>query len=151
MIEIRPARLEDREALVILGLHYAAAAPNRELFPELSRARVGRIVDSLFELRERAGILVAVVDDALVGGIVTIAKRHRVTGDDYADHLAWWVEPSHRGGLLLGPQLLTAAETWAVDHALTFLTIGAPTPAFGRFYERRGYRAVETTFIKRFP
>jgi GNAT superfamily N-acetyltransferase len=85
----------------------------------------------------------------LVGMIALFCAPHPITGEPYADELCWWVEPAYRRGNL-GLKLLRCAERWATTKGATMLKMVAPEGTdIGRFYERVGYRAVETAYQKR--
>jgi GNAT superfamily N-acetyltransferase len=76
------------------------------------------------------------------------AVPHPVSGQDYAEELAWWVEPAHRGSSI-GPRLLAAAEAWCVQNKLGVLKMVAPAASdVGAFYVRRGYTLVESVYQK---
>ena len=83
-----------------------------------------------------------------VAMFVVVALEDPLTGDRYAEEVAWWVEPEHRGGLI-GPRLLAAAETWARENKCPVLRMRAPVGSdVGAFYLRRGYTEVETIYVK---
>lgn len=85
---------------------------------------------------------------ALVGMLAILCVPHPFTGRKYADELAWWVEPRHRGGII-GPKMLWAAEDWATRNGANMVKMVAPAgSAVGAFYERSGYKAVESAYIK---
>lgn len=70
-----------------------------------------------------------------------------MTGQD----LFWWVDPEHRGS---GGLLLDALEAWAMGMGAVTFSMASMSASegdrVGRIYERRGYRAQETTYTKRF-
>lgn len=85
----------------------------------------------------------------LVGMLAIVAIPHPMTGQIYAEEIAWWVEPDYRGGTL-GPKMLRAAEDWATTNGANVIKMVAPAGStVGSFYERIGYTPVETAFIKR--
>ena len=84
----------------------------------------------------------------LVGMIGLVALPHPITGQLIAEEVAWWVEPHSRKGTI-GPRLLQAAEDWASVKGVTVLKMVAPAGSdVGTYYERRGYKALETAFVK---
>ncbi len=87
---------------------------------------------------------------AVVGMLAYFVGPHPVSGEKLADELAWWVDPEHRTGTV-GPRLLGMAETWAQQEGVKLLRMVAPVEAddVAQFYERMGYVAIETSFIKR--
>lgn len=84
----------------------------------------------------------------IVGMIAVCDLEHPLTGQQYADEIAWFVEPAHRSGSI-GPRLLAQVEVWAREKQLHMVKMVAPAGSdVGRFYERLGYRAVETAYQK---
>ena len=59
--------------------------------------------------------------------------------------MTWWVDPAARG---IGLALLRRAERWAAETGAAAIQMIAPAtnPRVGRIYERRGYRALETSY-----
>ena len=92
------------------------------------------------------------VDHAIVGfcaGICAplMASPHAVAGTE----LAWWVDPSHRGGKN-GIALLQFMEQLAKDAGVkywTMVTMESSMPEIvGRMYEKLGYHKSETSYTK---
>lgn len=76
-------------------------------------------------------------------------QPHPISGESYAEELAWWVEPELRG-LHVGTDLLAEAEKWGAARGICVYKMIAPAgSAIGRFYEKHGYYAVETAYLKR--
>lgn len=89
-------------------------------------------------------------DQTLVGMLAMVALPHPLTGEPFADELAWYVEPEHRRGTV-GPRLLAAGEAWARAQGFSVVKMVAPAGGdVGRFYARRGYVEVETVWQKTF-
>jgi GNAT superfamily N-acetyltransferase len=146
-MRIREATTLDHRALVGMALRFLKTVSTYE-FLRPSRDHISHLVDVVLD----AGvILVAEVPDAVVGAIALIATPHPVNGTPFADEVAWWVEPEHRGGLRAGPYLLGAAEDWALRQGCNMVKMVAPLPStVGRFLEKRGYRAIEVAYVKTF-
>jgi len=143
---IRPATVRDRAAVVTLALRFHTETAYRQLIA-VDAERIG----ALFDVALRDGIvLVAERDVDLVAFLALVALDHTLSGDRYAEEIAWWVEPAYRSGTL-GPRLLARGEAWAAEHGCAFINMVAPAFAIGvaDYYQRRGYAAVETTFMKR--
>lgn len=84
-----------------------------------------------------------------VGMLGIIVGPHPMTGEKYAEEVAWWVEPEHRGGKL-GRLLFDAAERFAMTAGCVVLKMTAPTDSPAALvYRRRGYVAVETAYFKK--
>ena len=156
---LRPATIADRAAVVALALHFHASTPYGSLVT-IDPVRIGY----LFDLALADGVVFvaaceslardangdAVPSTVIVAFLGLTVLELAVSGDRYAEELAWWVEPAYRSGTL-GPRLLRMAEDWAVAQGCAFVKMGAPEgqPAVGRWYQRQGYQAVETAFMKR--
>ena len=85
------------------------------------------------------GVLMARVFDYELGD-VRVAKE-----------TVWWIDPDHRG--VAADDMLVAYEAWATGRGATVAGMAALScaPRAGRLYERRGYAAVETHFLKALP
>lgn len=84
----------------------------------------------------------------LVGMLAIVMVPHPLSGKTFAEEIAWWVEPEHRKGLI-GPKMLRLAEEWATRNGANMVKMVAPAAtSVGMFYERSGYKAVETAYIK---
>ena len=144
---IRRATQDDREILVMLAVHFCQQVlPYTQL--HATPASLGRLVDLLFGLEERAAIYVVELDGEIVGGLAICENVNLVTGETYADEICWWVEPTRRM-LRAGPLLIAAAEDWATSRGLTYIKMVAPIPSrVGKYLASRGYIAVEQAHIK---
>lgn len=141
---IREARTEDRPRLVEMSQHFLDSTPYGKLLRPAPGC-IEQVVDLVFE---HGKSWVAEVDGALVGMLGVLVLPHPVTGEDYVDEVAWWVEPAHRMGTV-GPRLLRQMEGWAVLQGLHMVKMVAPQDTdVGAFYERSGYLALETTYVK---
>lgn len=147
---LRPATLADRAAVVDLALHFHAATPYAALL-DVDPERVGATFDVALA---HGVVLVAALEpgaagDALVAFLALAAHVHMLSGERYAEEIAWWVEPAYRTGTL-GPRLLARGEAWAAAHGCAFVTMAAPWGSdVARYYARCGYVPVETAFLKR--
>lgn len=152
---IREATLDDAPRLVematrfLLETRYGAMFDNRA-----TPVTIGGLVEQVLRF---GAIFVAEVtvpyadgssETKLIGMLAIVVVPHPLTGLAYADEIAWWVEPEHRGGSI-GPHILRSAETWARQKGANMVKLVAPAGSrVGTFYERVGYQAVETAFIK---
>lgn len=142
---IRLAGETDRPWLVAMGLRFVQSTSYAALMP-ITPAAVHILIDNLLE---QGVIFVAVLEDRPIG---MLAGRLMPSGPEMplsvAEEVAWWVEPEHRDGRA-GYQLLCHFEGWAVQSGADVCKMVAPAgTTVGGFYERRGYRAVETVFAK---
>lgn len=145
-MRIREAVLADTDCLVEMATRFLAESPYGRLFPA-DPARLGLLVGMCLEL---GVIFVAEGEAGAVGMIALVALTDPFGGVTYADEIAWWVDPAHRESVI-GPRLLARAQNWTRTRGLAFLKMVAPANTeVGRFYERIGFTAIETSYIKRF-
>jgi GNAT superfamily N-acetyltransferase len=144
---VRAATPADRDLITAMALRFHASTPYASLLA-VDPIRIGL----LFDLATAQGVvLVAENVEALdiLGFLGLVVLEHPLSGDRYAEEVAWWVEPAYRSGTL-GPKLLREAEAWCRRAGCVFLKMAAPAgTTVGLFYERQGYAAVETAFLKR--
>lgn len=156
---IRKATSADKLDLVAMATRFLTETPYRQ-FLTVSPAMLDSLVDTVLELgvvlvAERLhfpyigpNLEPAPARRELVGMIALVELENPITGEPFADELVWWVEPEHRHGTI-GPRLLVAGEAWAREKLLPVVKMVAPAGSqVGAFYQRMGYTAVETAFIK---
>jgi GNAT superfamily N-acetyltransferase len=148
---IRTATPEDLEDLIRLSLEFIDESIYREFGS--SPEQLTFLFEHIFGLSTHGGagtILVAEgVDGQLAGMLAIVVVPHLLSGQLYADEIAWFVRPRYRSGLV-GPRLLRAAEHWAMQNRANLIRMVAPQGTdVGRFYEKAGYAAVETSYSKR--
>jgi GNAT superfamily N-acetyltransferase len=82
------------------------------------------------------------------GVLMASAQDHPFVGIRYSAEVAWWIDPDHRG--MSASRMLAAYEQWATERGCTVAGIVAlrSAPRAGLIYERRGYTAAETHFLK---
>lgn len=138
------AKPTDVAALVEMGRHfigevYPADLPyNPEKIAEMARGLIAS---------PDGDVLLAVNDmEQIVGMMALTAYDHPMSGERVVTEVCWWVEPQHRG---IGLRLFKAAEEWATAHGAQVFQMIAPSPAVARFYELRGFKAIETTYQRR--
>lgn len=156
MITVRRASIGDLPALEVLARHFLTTTPFGFwlVYDEaMLQAAIVRV------LRETGVIFLALDEQGEAIGFLAMAKgRHLVAGYEYAEELAWWVEPEARGRRA-GPELLAHMEDWARQEALPVVKMVAPAVEHGaarrsrrdavtRFYKRAGYQPLETAFLK---
>lgn len=93
-------------------------------------------------------LMALVLGDDPVGVLLASAQDHPFGGAKYAMETAWWIAPGARGRAAMA--MLAAYEQWARDRGCAFCQMAALVsfPQAGRIYERRGYSAVETHYLK---
>jgi len=151
---IRPATRGDVDELVPLWLSFIASGAY-PILEGATDASIRQLLLGLFAVEDRCCL--RVVEDRtgeIVGGLAFVEDPQPMTGALYADDVCWGVAPAYRS-TLAGPQLFAAMEAWAQARGLRFVRVGAPhrphdpeASSFRRFYEARGFHAIETTYVK---
>lgn len=143
---IREATLEDSARLVEMAIRFLTETPMGEAVPPAPL----KLAQLVLQVLDVGVIFVAEVNGRLEGFIALVALEHPMSGEAYADELAWWVEPEARSRSI-GPRLLSRAEDWCRQNALSFLKMVAPIGSgVATAYLRLGYQEIETSFMKRF-
>jgi len=143
VMTIRPAMLSDVPHLVAMGRAQLAEIYG-DVLPE-NPAQLETLGVHLLTA-PNCTVLVAGKDGALVGMMGLVAHVHHLSGVPTVGEVMWWMDPTARGA---GLALLRHAEAWARDHGARAIQMAAPVGSrAGLLYERRGYRAVETTYYR---
>lgn len=91
--------------------------------------------------------------DTVIGGLGGTMFPCPNDGALVAHEMFWYVAPEHRGGMG-GARLLKEFEGWAEKAGAKRVQmahlIGLAPERMKEFYEKRGYRAVEITYMKEF-
>lgn len=168
MTTIRAATPADRFRLVEMASRFLLESDYGPIFAERSTPeKLGALVDKVLEIgvifvAERqfdidvatgtpatADTIATMEAVELVGMLAIVILPHLFTGLPFGDEIAWWVEPEHRGNGRIAYKLLRSAEEWATRNGANMVKMSAPAGStVGAFYERMGYRPVETAFIK---
>lgn len=144
---IRLATLTDIPDLVAMGGRFIGATPYGTLFRATGES-LQRLAQMIFQLGEQAAIFLAEDVAGVFGMLVIVTALHPIGNVLYADEVVWWVDQSARSRRA-GPALLDVAEDWARSRKCYMVKMVAPIPStVGRFYERKGYAAVETAYAK---
>jgi len=146
VIEIRPATVDDVDAVVELGLEFL----NTSTYRQLGAGDPEAIARLLCTVLDHGAVFLAVVDGAVVGMIALLIVPHIFSGATYCDEVAWFVKPGHRGRA--GILLLNEAERWAMQkHANVIKMVAPEGTTVGDLYRRKGYQVIETAHIKVLP
>ncbi|WP_433287666.1 N-acetyltransferase family protein [Micromonospora sp. CA-244673] len=147
-LTVRPASLADVASLV--GLRLANAEAHLALDPDVYRlpqpeAVVRHFTAVLADEAGRGGVLVAEAHDGRVVGMIEVLSQpdppeHQILRPEPSAQVHTVVLPDARG-LGVGAALLEAAERWATDRGITYLSAGIHHRNVGavRFYRRHGY------------
>ncbi|GHJ54959.1 hypothetical protein Nm8I071_42660 [Nonomuraea sp. TT08I-71] len=147
-LTVRPAGVADLPSLVDLRLANAEAhiALNPEIYRVPQREAVVRHFTAV--LADEAGrdaVLVAEDHDGRVVGMIEVLPlsdppEHQILRPEPSAQVHTVVLPDARG-LGVGSALLAAAQRWAADRGITYLSAGIHhrNTAAVRFYRRHGY------------
>jgi GNAT superfamily N-acetyltransferase len=91
--------------------------------------------DKVFLLCEDKGFLAGVINKFILG-------PHRM-----AVELGWYVKPEHRGEKI-GKDLMDGFEDWAKIMSCILITMISIDDEVGKYYEKRGYKLYERTYMK---
>lgn len=140
---IRLAVVDDRAVLLRMCLRFAQESGYRA-FIAIDFGRLEALVDFVLE---HGAAFVCVNPLGLVVGMLGVTLiEHPMSGECVASEMAWWIEPEYRGGTT-ALRMLTHAETWARELGATRFQMVAPAGStLGLFYQRRGYRELESTY-----
>lgn len=155
-VNVRLATVEDTRDVVTMALRFIRETSYN---PTLCRATYETLA-VVFQLALDHGACYVAVDEhpfllghaqdtpgpRLVGFIAAVALTHPLTGELFADEIAWWMEPEHRGSRA-AYQMLRALMDWCGQIGVPTLKMIAPAGSqIGTFYERMGFTAVETAY-----
>ena len=148
---IRPATLADLPALGEIGARFHEEAGLSDIAEYVSadcQQSIAKMIQSADGI-----VIVAEADGQIIGVAGGLAHPLYFNfGHRSGMELFWWVDPPHRNGL--GAQLFSALENEARAlgcESWMMIALDKVQPkATGRLYQRRGYRASEHTYIKRF-
>lgn len=139
---IREATINDTTAIVDKGLTMIASTPYAAMIKG-DRDTMSATVTSLIS---NGVVLIATIDDAIVGMLGLATYTHPVSGERMTAEIFWWVDPEYRGWT--GIRLLKRAEEWAREAETACLQMVAPTADIERLYERLGYARTEVSYHK---
>ncbi len=91
----------------------------------------------------------AFVNHMLVGVMVGIFVQQTMTVAKMAQEIMWYILPEHRGNPDAA-KMFDAFEDWAKVKGADVISMVslAGNPTVAKFYERKGYKAVETHHLK---
>lgn len=120
-------------------------------------ADIGGVFDPTALMRTLQAVkstVIGLFDDEgkMVGALAGVITPHFLTTDHLAQELLWYVAPEHRGNLKAG-KMLSAFMEWAKDNgatAIAMVALNKSNDSVGKLYIKRGFKSVETQFLKFF-
>lgn len=147
---VRPAEPDDLPALMRMTQDFHAASPCASYVPFCPAS----MADTLHRLavNDESCLLVGEVGGEVLGVIAGVASPHYVNAaHTTTQELFWWVDPAARH-TRVGLRLLQAFEDWAKQvgaNTLFMASTATLTPdKLARFYQRKGYGAVDVNYAK---
>jgi hypothetical protein len=95
-------------------------------------------------------VLVALKETKPIGMLVGVAREPVFTRSKVAMELGWWIEEAHRK-TRASFLIYDAYEDWAKRIGCTHVQgayLPGVSPRLDEFYQKRGYRQVESSFLK---
>lgn len=145
---IRHATLEDVPPLVAMAMTFGASS-EYAVHLALSEAHIRALIERAITDDTRLALVAEGRDGQLVGMLVLVAVEHPMSGELVASELAWWVNPTARGGRAAF-RLLAEAEQWAKARGAVAMQMVAPNARVEALYEAVGYVPVERAYQRRF-
>ncbi|MGD9682609.1 MAG: GNAT family N-acetyltransferase [Candidatus Obscuribacterales bacterium] len=145
---VRVATLDDLNTLVRFSRKFQKNSPYKGM--EFSNERTRQTLEAIIRTNGLKGIvLVALKGSEAVGMIVAMADYPPMSSDLMSTELAWWIEPEHRKSrrsLLL----FETYEAWAKKIGCKYIHSAylEGSTELTSFYNRKGYKKVETSFLK---
>ncbi|HEY1347694.1 MAG TPA: GNAT family N-acetyltransferase [Streptosporangiaceae bacterium] len=148
-IRVRPYHPGDRPHVLALAPRLIeGVAPWRDSGAVLTAVH-GWVQDSIDALSQPGHAVYVATDGGAIVGVVTVSEHAHFTGqvDAYVGELAVRTGMERRG---IATRLMAAAETWAADRGLPFVTLetGAANQPARQFYRTLGYQEEDIRLTK---
>lgn len=141
---IREATPDDKPRLIEMGARFIISS-RYHLWLSTRPEGIAALIDRVLY---HGVIFVAERDERVIGMLALMVSPHLLTGRDFGEEVAWWVEPEHRNGSA-GPRLMHHMECWAMQNRLHMVIMLAPAGStVGDFYKKCGYQAADTAWVR---
>lgn len=146
---VRLAEPRDIPILIKFIRKFVSSSPYKTMKFDSERLRV--FFKNIIEGVNPTGIvLVALKDGNPIGCIVGAYAEPVFSSDKVSTELGWWIEPEYRK-TKASLYVFDAYEDWARRVGCSYVQsayLPGISPSLDRFYQRRGYRQVESSFLK---
>lgn len=146
---LRLGTLDDIPVLLKFAKNFHSVSPYRGM--RFSRDKGEEFLKGVMLGPQSEGIvLVALKDSQPIGMLVGVAREPVFTHARVAMELGWWIESQHRksrASLLI----YKAYEDWAFRVGCSHVQgayLPGVSPELDEFYKKRGYRQVESSYLK---
>lgn len=129
----------------------AGATSSNEMYPGIP-LDASYLKDYLIDVAADGRIFIVESNNNIVGTLVAAINQSSplFNMEKVALELLWYVNPNHRG---VGKQLVELYEQWAKDSGATFACMAhlsnTHADKLAKFYESRGYKQTEVSYMKR--
>ena len=151
MIEdhLRLATLDDIPVLLKFAKNFHTVSPYRGM--RFSRDKGEEFLKGVILGPQSEGIiLVALKDTKPIGMLVGVAREPVFTRSRVAMELGWWIEEADRHSRA-SFLIYSAYEDWAKRVGCSHVQgayLPGVSPTLDQFYKKRGYKQVESSFLK---
>lgn len=147
-LTVRPARAEEVNDLVLMGLRFFSQSP----YASITSFDADSARSSIDLMMDRGVVLVADHSGSVVGGICgALAPLWFNQSVLVATEIAWWVDQGRRGGVA-GVRLLQAFEAWAAEQGAAFVSLSDLVvhdhSTIGPLVQKLGYTLIERSHVK---
>lgn len=148
---LKIATIEDVNDILDVLKHFHEESPyaDEEFKPDYVRELV---VDVIGKPQTSAIILAENEHGQKVGIVGATLSPMLLSGSYTATEMVWWVHPAYRAKSSVAADLLAAFEYWAkmmgAKRMSLALLAGPYEKILDRFYKQRGYRFVESSYLK---
>lgn len=146
---LRLGKLEDIPALMKFARNFHESSPYNTMKFDHVKGEIF-LRDIISGKKTDGVVLVALHDDEPVGFLVGVANEPVFSSVKIAMELGWWIEPEARGSRA-SFLIYSAYEDWARRvgcHYVQGAYLPGVSPPLDEFYKKRGYRQVESSFLK---
>lgn len=140
---VRLAELSDIDRVLELGYRFLEEGPYKDQLGK--NEDVSRRLTHVLINNPNSRVIVAEVDDRVVGTFAFIFYEHYFSGERTAGEIIWYVEPEYRSqGLAL--EMLWFAEDLAFKMGALRFQLTAPTKAVEEIYKKLHYLPIEVSY-----
>lgn len=146
---LRLGVLDDVPTLVKFARNFHQASPYNTM--KFDRVKGEKFLRDIISGNKMDGVvIVALQNEKPTGFIVGVAHEPVFSSVKIAMELGWWIEPEARGSRA-SLLIYSAYEDWARRvgcHYVQGAYLPGVSPPLDEFYKKRGYRQVESSFLK---
>lgn len=146
---LRLGKLDDIEDLLKLASAFHHESPYKTM--KFDRAKGEKFLRDVLTGKQMDAIVILALDkDETIGFIIGMANEPVFSSVKIATELGWYIKPDKRG-TRASALIYAAYEDWARRigcHYVQGAYLPGVSPTLDKFYKKRGYRQVESSFLK---